>query len=317
MNYTTLLDSIEQHIRDRIDEVGAIPYFVTVTFSTAFDSWRSPIVRSTHSTFRSFEYCYGCLMNSKLLLGNNYNRKLHLQPLTYAFVDFPHTKRRRTTDGRGQFEQMRLAHGHPERNPHIHAVMAVHPRTQKNLKTLGSDGLRIFFKRFCSDVMTVDLQRVNSLRDPVAVDRITKRVRIVTPDRPHDPGRERLDGNGVIPYASKALRYEHDESRQRELYAVLPDSQFRIPDRVERSFLAEDHRRPAPTPPVERPMAATAFCHGAWHEFHEDGSGRCRSGLAPFLIRSGTASARASTCETIPALTPTAAAICARGSAKS
>ena len=244
MNYKLLLDSIEKHIQDRIDEFDAIPYFLTATFATTLDSTSLPQVRSTHSILRSFEYCYGCLMNSKRLLGNNYKRKLRLQPLTYAFVDFPYTKRKRTTDGRDQFERMRLARGHPERNPHIHAVMAVHPYTQEKLKTLGSDGLQIFFKRFCTDLMTVDLQRIHSLRERVAIDRITKRVRIVTPDRPHDPHRERLDGNGVIPYISKLLKYEHDESRQRELYTVLPDSQFRIPDRFERSLLAEYYRRP-------------------------------------------------------------------------
>ena len=244
MNYKLLLDSIEKHIQDRIDGVGAIPYFLTMTFANTSDSTALPQMRSTHSILRSFEYCYGCLMNSKRLLGNNYKRKLRLQPLTYAFVDLPYTKRNRTTDGRDQFERMRLARGHPERNPHIHAVMAVHPHTQEKLETLGSDGLRTFFKRFCTDVMTVDLQRVNSLRAPVAVDHITKRIRIVTPDQPLNPDRERLDSNGVIPYSSKLFKYERDESRQRDLYTVLPDSQFRIPDRFERSLLAEYYRRP-------------------------------------------------------------------------
>ena len=243
VNYATLLDSIEQHIQDRVDKVGAIPYFLTVTFSTTFDPWRSPQARSTHSVLTSFKYCYGCLMNSRLLLGNNYKRKRHLQPLTYAFVDFPHTRRRRTTDGMSQFEKMKLAHGHPEHNPHIHAVMAVHPQTQENLKILGTDGLRTFFKKLVGDVMTVDLQKVNTLRASIAVDRTTKRIRIVTRDRPHDPSREYLNDRGVIPYVSKLLKYEPDELRRDELYTELPDSLFTIPDRVERSFWVEHHRR--------------------------------------------------------------------------
>ena len=86
--------------------------------------------------------------------------------------------------------------------------MAAHPYTQKNLETIGSVGLRTFFKGFCSDVMTVDLQEIISLRDSVAVDHETKKARIVTRDQPYDPCREYLNDEGVIPYASKLLKYE-------------------------------------------------------------------------------------------------------------
>ena len=74
MDYIILLSEIESHIQQNIDEVGAIPYFLTVTFPITFDPSNSPITRSNHSILRSFEYCCGCLMNTKILLGNNYKR---------------------------------------------------------------------------------------------------------------------------------------------------------------------------------------------------------------------------------------------------
>ena len=131
INYEQFLNGAEEHIYQRVNEIGAIPYLLTVTFARknnfCLDDKGSMKPRSGRSILNSFENCYGYLMNSKKLLGNNYERKHHLHPLTYAFVDFPYTKHHRVTDGLGQFEKMKVHGRHPEHNPHIHAILSSAP----------------------------------------------------------------------------------------------------------------------------------------------------------------------------------------------
>ena len=207
MTYERLINAAEEHLNIKISETGAVLYMLTVTFIEGsrfyLDDKGSKKPRSGRSILNHFEYCYGCLMNSKKLLGNNYERKRHLHPLTYAFVDLPHTRRHRVTDDLDQFEKMKARGRHPEHNPHIHAILAVHPDTQHNLERLGSRGLQEFFKRFCGDVMTVDLQKVENQHE-------------------------------ALLYASKLLKFEPDDSCWNDLYTILPDSGFRPPSRTDR-----------------------------------------------------------------------------------
>ena len=236
--YKRFLDSTERHILDRIEEINAIPYLLTVTFAPTRNSNknsnRSMPPRSGRSVIKSFEDCYGYLMNSKVLLGNNYGRKGHLKPLTYAFTDYPGTKGSSRKGSQGHFEQFKVDDRVPEWNPHIHAIVVFHPDTIKNLENLGSKGLEIFFKRFCPDVATVDLQRIKVLYERGAIDKKSDKSRIITADKPLDPTREYLRPEGALPYASKALKWERDEYCRNDLYTVLPDSEFRLPDRTER-----------------------------------------------------------------------------------
>ena len=243
MTYEELIDAVEEHFNCKISETGDITYILTVTFALKknfyLDDKGSMKPRSGRSILNHFEYCYGCLMNSKKLLGNNYERKRHLHPLTYAFVDLPHTRRHRVTGGLGQFEKMKARGHHPEHNPHIHAILAVHPDIQQNLEKLGSKGLQEFFKRFCGDVMTVDLQEITTLRHQEAKCRETGNQRIVSSDRPHDPETEYLNERGALPYASKLLKFEPDDSCWNDLYTILPDSGFRPPSRMDRRLRSD------------------------------------------------------------------------------
>ena len=143
-------------------------------------------------------------MNNKVLLGNNYGRKGHLKPLTYAFLDFPGTKGSSRKESQGHFEQFKVDDRDPDNNPHIHAIMAIHPKTVENLENLGPKGLEIFFKRFCQDVATVDLQRVNVLYERGAIKKASGRKRIITADKPLDPTRV-FETRGSTPIREQGL----------------------------------------------------------------------------------------------------------------
>ena len=248
ISYVQVVDSIGLHLLEKIEDIGAIAYLFTVTFAQTKKSNRNdnrPMPsRSGRSVLKSFEDCYGYLMNSKKLLGNNYGRKGHLKPLTYAFLDFPDTKGRSLKGGRGHFEQSKVDDRDPDNNPHIHAIMAIHPDIVENLETLGSKGLEIFFKRFCPDVATVDVRRVKMLYERVAVEKASDRIRIITADSPLDPAKEYLSPGGALPYASKALKLERDEYCRSDLYTVLPNSDFSPPSRTDR-LIERERRRPA------------------------------------------------------------------------
>ena len=81
---------------------------------------------------------------------------------------------------------------------------------------------------------TVDLQRIDVLYERVAIDKKSGNSRIITADKPLDPAREYLKRKGALPYASKALKSELDDHGRSDLWTVLPDSEFRLPNRTER-----------------------------------------------------------------------------------
>ena len=62
---------------------------------------------------------------------NNFERKRHLQPLTYVYIDYPFTKREKTYATLSLVEQFkanpyRFYSEHPETTPHIHSVIRLH-----------------------------------------------------------------------------------------------------------------------------------------------------------------------------------------------
>ena len=238
LTYDEFLDSAEKHLLDTINESGAILYLLTVTFAQTMNVNQNQSLsmapRSGRSVLKSFEKLYANLMNSKKLPGNNYDRKDRMKPFTYAFLDFSSTIGSQLKPARGQFDKLMVDDRVPEWNPHIHAIMAIHPHTLDNIEALGSKGLEIFFKRFISDVATVDLQRIDVIYERVAIDKKSGNSRIITADKPLDPAREYLKRKGALPYASKALKLERDDHGRSDLWTVLPDSEFRLPDRTER-----------------------------------------------------------------------------------
>ena len=74
---------------------------------------------------------------------NNFQRKRHLQPLTYLYVDYPFTKRKKTYAALPPIEQFRLNQfhyypEHPETTPHIHSIMLVAPQLVTSFKAIAS-----------------------------------------------------------------------------------------------------------------------------------------------------------------------------------
>ncbi|MDP6430292.1 MAG: hypothetical protein QF393_19935, partial [Rhodospirillales bacterium] len=119
------------------------------------------------SVLKSFENGYTNLTCSKHILGNNYQRKHHLKPITWAWLDYPFTKWKRATDGQSGFNKLKLNRGHPETTPHIHSIMLIHPKTIDRFEALGADGLKKIFREADPRVMTTDLQMVNNIKRTV------------------------------------------------------------------------------------------------------------------------------------------------------
>lgn len=236
--YWQFIHDVAHHIEEKIEEIDGIPYLLTVTFAPArtpdLDTRGKITPRSARSILNSFEYCYGCLMRSKKLLGNSYERKRHLQPLTYAFADFSYTKGPSCAGFSDRPQGSRVDEREPGANAHLHCIMVVHPHTRENLEHLGSRGLEEFFKSRCTDVATVDLREIDNLYSCLAVDPQSRITRAIAADRPFDPATEYLNQDGALPYASKALERERDEHARDDLFTILPDSGFRPPSRVER-----------------------------------------------------------------------------------
>jgi len=96
------VESVFKSILSHLSSIDDCSYkFVTATYSRPELSGGSPL--SSYYCFLSFERFYVRMMS---LLLNNYSRKRHLQPLTYAFLDYP----------------AKLFSGNS--TPHVHAVMA-------------------------------------------------------------------------------------------------------------------------------------------------------------------------------------------------
>ena len=247
MSYQTFIDAVAQHIEKNIKEIDGIPYLLTVTFPPTrtpdLDTRGRITPRSARSILNSFEYCYGCLMHSKKLLGNDYERKRLLQPLTYAFADFSYTTGSSSAGFSDRPRGSRVDEREPDSNAHLHCIMVVHPQTRKNLESLGSGGLEEFFKSFCKDVATVHLEEIDNLYSCLAVDPQSRMTRTIEADRPFDPATEYLNQEGALPYASKALKFERDEVARNDMCRILPDFSFCPPSRAERLERARSGRR--------------------------------------------------------------------------
>jgi hypothetical protein len=237
LKYDQFVAGVDQHLTGLMNETGAVPYFLTVTYKPfeILGTGSDPIYGKL--MLESFENCYARLMNGKTILGNNYQRKCRSKPLTYAFLDYPLTSKKRKTDGITDFQRMKLQKGHPELTPHIHSIMMIHPKNVDRLDALGSQGMLTIFRRVDDRIMTIDLQRARRLRAVFARNIETNVKRFVTDDNPVDPATERAFEEGVIPYSSKYIKRKPWLLREEEnVYITLPDPDVTFPTKTERKI---------------------------------------------------------------------------------
>ena len=236
LNYDQFVENVDRQLNANVNETGAVPYFLTVTYKPYELLWSGADPILGKSILKSFENCYARLMNGKTILGKHYNRKCISKPLTYAFLDYPHTSSSRKTDGYSEFQRMKLQKGHPELTPHIHSIMLIHPKNVDRVDALGSKGFLTEFRKADDTIMTVDLQRVRRLRAVLARNLETNVKRFVTDEFPVDPDTESAFEEGVIPYSSKFMKYNSRHMCEEDLYITLPDPDVTFPTKTERKM---------------------------------------------------------------------------------
>jgi hypothetical protein len=132
---------------------------------------------------------------------NNFERKRWLQPLAYAYADYPFTKRRKRFDTLSPMERFRANQfhfclEHPETSPHLHAIMLIPLELVDRFKAI-AHGLENLFQNLGPANRTlhaVPLQSIDELRD-------------------------------VMFYSSKLLKRPPISLRDVDLYTVLPKAQ--------------------------------------------------------------------------------------------
>ena len=145
--YKNLIESHLEHLtrqyRDLLIDAPTLPqfWFMTVTF-VPFEAKRNDLTPiPPPRCFVLFERFYVRLL-SKLM--NNFERKRHLQPLTYLYIDYPFTKRNKTFATLSPIEQFRVNcfqfhPEHPETTCHIHAIMLIAPQLVARFKAIAPE----------------------------------------------------------------------------------------------------------------------------------------------------------------------------------
>jgi hypothetical protein len=236
LKYDQFVAGVDRHLKANMNETGAVPYFLTVTYKPFEILGTGSDPMHGRSMLESFEKCYARLMNGKTIQGNNYQRKCRSKPLTYAFLDFPFTGKNRKTDGYSDFQRMKIQKGHPELTPHIHSIMLIHPKNVDRVDALGSKGFLTDFRKEDDRIMTVDLQRARRLRAVFARNLESNAKRFVTDDNPVDPATERAFEEGVIPYSSKFMKYNSRQMCEEDFYVILPDPDVTFSTKTERKM---------------------------------------------------------------------------------
>ena len=110
---------------------GYVPFFFTITYleKQLLDEYGSnkPIV--IPSAIKSFENGYTELTNWKYIFDDHPERKKHLRPIVYVWLDSPYPKSKRTNDGLTGLQNKKAERGNPKNDPHIPFIMLVHPKT--------------------------------------------------------------------------------------------------------------------------------------------------------------------------------------------
>jgi hypothetical protein len=194
---------IEKHLehlaseyhRLRTDTTSPQFWFLTTTFVPVEAKRDNHIPIPPHRCFALFEQLYVRLL-SKLM--NNFERKRSLQPLTYAYADYPFTKRDKTyatlsPNEQFQVNPFRFHPDHPETTCHIHSVFLVAPTLVGRFRAI-TPTLEKCFQHLNPANRTlhaVPLQSPNELRE-------------------------------VMFYSSKLLKWPPVSLRDIDLYTVLP-----------------------------------------------------------------------------------------------
>jgi hypothetical protein len=134
LRYAVLIEKHLEHLKLEYGRLISMPqasrpqfYFVTATFVPVEAKRDDHIPIPPPRCLVLVEQFYVRLL-SRLM--NNFERKRSLQPLTYAYGDFPFTKREKTYSTLSLLDQFkanpyRFYSDHPETTPHIHSVMLV------------------------------------------------------------------------------------------------------------------------------------------------------------------------------------------------
>ena len=201
--YAMLIESHLEHLHREYDRVktdeGTPPefWFVTTTF-LPFKSKRADYIPiKPRRCVELYEKFYVRLL-SRLM--NNFQRKRHLQPLTYVYIDFPFTKKKKSYATLSPTEQFKInpyrySLDHPETTPHIHSVMLIPPKLVDRFKTL-APSLESLFENLAFANCTLDASPLKSSHDL----------------------------RNVMFYSSKLLKQIPQELRDTDLYTVLPNA---------------------------------------------------------------------------------------------
>jgi len=144
LRYDDLIESHLEHLnreyRHQLIDDATLPqfWFLTTTFVPVESKRYDHIPIPPHRCFVFFERFYVRLL-SKLM--NNFERKRWLQPLTYAYIDYPFTKRKKTFATLSPIEQFRLNQfhfypEHPEMGPHVHSIMLIKPQLVERFEAI-------------------------------------------------------------------------------------------------------------------------------------------------------------------------------------
>ena len=169
--------------------------FVTATFVATEEAKPNALPIPPSKCFKAFEQFYVRLLSE---LMHHYERPglRHLQPLTFAFVDYPGTKRKKSRP-ESNFEKLlrRLGREHPEMTPHIHALMLIHPDLVERFEQR-QPYLEFLFQSLETINRTLDIRELTQ------------------------PG----DDERVLAYSSELLKKSHPDLRDVDLFMWLPKS---------------------------------------------------------------------------------------------
>jgi hypothetical protein len=186
---------MREYCRLATDTASPQFWFLTVTFVPVEAKRADHVPIPPARCFVLLEQFYVRLLST---LMNNFDRKRWLQPLTYAYIDYPFTKREKTHAALSPIEQFRanpfhFHPEHPETTCHIHSVMLVAPQLVDRVKAVAHE-LENLFQRLGPATRTLHAAAL------------------------HSPDELRR----VMFYSSKLLKCPPMSLRDTDLYTVLP-----------------------------------------------------------------------------------------------